>query len=174
MAAVAQELFGDGLHAGATFSDDREYRYRLFRSWNEKRPPVTWLMLNPSTADERILDNTVRGCLKRAMDWNYGELWITNLFALRSTDPRALYEHADPVGPDNDEHIAEVVDFTYKRGGIVIAGWGTHGKLRDRGEFVRQKIGAMGHLLYTLHVNADGSPKHPLYVAHDVMPTVWR
>jgi hypothetical protein len=111
--------------ANATFSDDRVYRYRLWREWNSKRPPLTFLMLNPSTADEHQLDPTCKGCVKRAIKWGYGELWIINLFALKSTDPQGLYEHVDPVGPDNDEHIAEVVDFTYKRSGIVIAGWGS-------------------------------------------------
>ena len=37
--------------SGATFSPCRRYRYTLWRQWDE-RPPATFIMLNPSTADE--------------------------------------------------------------------------------------------------------------------------
>ena len=36
--------------ASAVFSEDETYRYLLTRTWGT-RPYVTWVMLNPSTAD---------------------------------------------------------------------------------------------------------------------------
>ena len=49
-------LFKTWLDAGATFSDDRVYRYRLWRIWSEVEPVVGFCMLNPSTADPRQPD----------------------------------------------------------------------------------------------------------------------
>ncbi len=42
----------DTSSAWAIFSDDKKYRYQLFRKFDEKNTGiVTWCMLNPSTAD---------------------------------------------------------------------------------------------------------------------------
>lgn len=43
---------------GAIFSDDRDYRYRLWRTWDVDLPLVGFIMLNPSTADETEDDQT--------------------------------------------------------------------------------------------------------------------
>lgn len=52
----------------AEFSDDRVYRYRLSRVWGEGRR-ATFIMLNPSTADEYVDDRTLARCLAFARDW---------------------------------------------------------------------------------------------------------
>jgi hypothetical protein len=43
---------------GATFSPDRAYRYKLWRTWDQSLPTLAFVMLNPSTADEEQLDPT--------------------------------------------------------------------------------------------------------------------
>ncbi len=173
MTASLDDL-GGVLTQGAIFSEDRAHRYRLWRQWDAKRPPLCFLMLNPSTADEKVNDPTVRGCIKRAQEWGYGRLDVLNIFALRSTDPRGLYDAVDPVGPDNDVTIQETVEEVTKAGGIVICAWGAHGKFQDRGEYVRQMLAFRNVVPMVLVVNADGTPKHPLYIAHDIVPKVWR
>ena len=90
--------------SGATFSPCRRYRYTLWRQWDE-RPPATFIMLNPSTADETANDPTVERCQRRAQAMGYGGVRVANIFALRSTDPRALYTAEDPVGPENDHAL---------------------------------------------------------------------
>lgn len=168
----SEALFADST-AGAVFDQARVYRYRLWREWNARRPTLCFVMLNPSTADETVNDNTVRGCMKRAREWGYGRLEVLNLFALCSTNPKRLYVAADPVGPDNDISIQETVAVATKGGGIVICAWGAHGNLRGRGEAVRQMLMFRRVVPMVLAVNADGSPRHPLYIAHDVVPSVW-
>lgn len=83
----------------AVLSPCGRYRYELTRRW-APGPLVGWVMLNPSRADAHTDDPTVRRCVGFAHRWGYGGLIIRNLYALRATDPAALADHLDPVGPD--------------------------------------------------------------------------
>ncbi len=154
--------------SGAVFSDCRKYRYLLWRYWSDA-PKAVFIMLNPSTADEVENDPTVERCERRARSMGFGGLRVANIFALRSTDPLALYSHPDPVGNGNDESIRVSVDGA----GIVICAWGGHGNLNDRGKRVLNLIRETGAIPHFLHLNNDGTPKHPLYVGYDVKPKVW-
>ena len=40
----------------AILSEDRKYRYILSRTWDETKPAVLFIGLNPSTADEKTDD----------------------------------------------------------------------------------------------------------------------
>ena len=93
-----------GACSGAT--DERCYRYSLWDRWDD-RPPLLAIMLNPSTADENVLDPTLRRVGRYAIEWKHGGFIIANAFALRSTKPAALL--TDPraaVGKENDHHGA--------------------------------------------------------------------
>lgn len=149
---------------GALFSPDKTYRYRLWRRWDRNRPRLVMVMLNPSIADEQINDPTVERCQRRAYDAGLGGIEVTNLFALVSTDPAGLYSSADPVGPDNDSAIVAAIS---EPGAIVLVAWGTHGKHQARAEAVVDLITAAGITPWCLGFNADGSPKHPLYLRRD-------
>lgn len=162
----------DGL-GSAIFSDCMRYRFRLERRFDNRFYEVTdprwchWIMLNPSTADAFRNDPTITGCEKRAKAWGYDGVIVTNIFALRSTDPIGLYESMDPIGAGNTESIVEAVEMA----AITICGWGRHGALHGRGAGVAGRLAA--YALHALKVNKDGSPFHPLYVAHAVQPIPW-
>ena len=94
---------------GAVFSPCRTYRYRWWRRW-ESGPSMLWVMLNPSTADERIFDPTVTRCRNFTCAFGYAALEIVNLFAFRATQPRELFAVPDPVGPCNDAAIDQAVE----------------------------------------------------------------
>ncbi len=123
-------------------------------------------MLNPSTADESKNDPTVERCQRRARAMGFGGLVVVNLFALRSTDPQALYVAEDPYGSENMRVIIE----TSKAADMVICGWGKHGSLHGHGNFVLQRLRNNGVKPYALKLNKDGSPAHPLYIGYDVKP----
>ena len=150
----------------AVLSDDREYRYRLTRTWDASKPTLAFLMVNPSTADETDDDPTIRRCLRYAKDWDYGSLVVGNLFALRATDPSELRDHPAPVGPENDEHIREICEDAEQ----VVAAWGTNGGLNDRD---REVVDLLDVDLYALDTTKHGYPNHPLYQPKDAEPEVY-
>lgn len=151
---------------GATFSPCRTWRYTLWRQWDAKEPYVAFIGLNPSTADETVDDPTIRRCIRYAQDWGYGGLYMLNIFALRSTDPKKLYKHKDPTGPHNDVTLISVcVD-----AGLIIAAWGTHGEHLDRGERVAKMLARRSLDVYCLGRTKAGHPKHPLYLKADLKP----
>lgn len=153
------------LDTGATISEDRVYRYRLWRIWSELDPPIAFCMLNPSTADERNDDATIRRCIGFAKRWGHGGIVDVNLFALRATDPSELTKHPDPIGPDNDTWISK----EYNRCYAMIAAWGVHGSLMSRGAAVKE-----GKILNHLGLTKAGHPKHPLYLSNKTTPKVWK
>lgn len=150
--------------AGALFSDCEDYRYALWRTWDSRKPSLAFIMLNPSTATETALDPTVRRCIDYAKRWGYGGLVVGNIFALRSTDPKMLYDVDDPIGPDNDEQLMKII----KSCGKVIVAYGKHGALHDRGAAVLSMIREFKTPM-ALKLNGDGSPAHPLYQKKDAV-----
>jgi hypothetical protein len=155
--------------AWATFDATRTYRFTLGRIWDAAKPRCAFIMLNPSVATDVILDPTVTRCIGYAKDWGYGSLEVGNLFALRSTDPRALYKHPDPVGPGNDEALLRIHD----RAKMVVVAWGNHGALNKRSRDVLQLLGPRGPLHY-LWLTKSGEPGHPLYMAATLSPKLLR
>lgn len=140
----------------AAFSRCRTYRYTLERRWDPRRPVVMFVGLNPSTADETHDDPTVRRCLGFARRWRFAALLMTNLFALRSTDPRALREAEDPIGPRNDEHLRRC----RARAALVVAAWGARGGLGRRDERVLVTLPEA----HCLGATRGGRHRHPLYL----------
>ncbi|WP_085044312.1 DUF1643 domain-containing protein [Ensifer aridi] len=152
----------------ATISACGTYRYRLERVWDADRAKVAFIMLNPSTADAENDDATIRRCIGFAKSWGFGGLIVGNLFALRSKNPKRLYEHADPIGPDNNAHLLTIA----LRSEQIVCAWGAHGRHRDRGRDVVRLL--KGCNLSALKITKGGQPGHPLYVAGDTQPREYR
>lgn len=161
------DLFG--ADSGAEFSACGHYRLRLWRIWDASRPQAAFVMLNPSTADAHTNDATIERCIRRTLDWDFGGLQVANLFAWRSTDPKALARVPDPVGTGNDQSILEVARSAQR----VICAWGRNGRLHQRDQHVLQLMRAQGITPLCLAINQDGSPKHPLYVSYDAQPSAF-
>ena len=149
-----------------TQSDQSSYRYWLTRHLSVlgNGGTVLFVMLNPSTADQSQDDPTIRRCMGFARDWGYADLKVANLYALRSTDPRGLFESNDPVGVDN----LPTVDRLAAMADEIIAAWGAtpHPGGQDH---VRQVLDILSwhQQVRCLGVTAGGHPRHPLYVKKD-------
>ena len=151
------------MNGSALFSDCRTWRYSLTRELTGVRRMV-FVGLNPSTADEEADDPTIRRCVGFARDWGFARLDVVNIYAFRATDPRALWAADDPVGPENDRVLVQVVGSA----DLVVAAWGVWAR-RDR---VRDLAGILARVpLYALGAAKEGAPRHPLYVRADAQPT---
>jgi hypothetical protein len=97
-----------------------------------------------------------------AASWGFAELVVGNLFAYRSTDPSALTDADDPVGPMNDGALIEIAATSDR----IVCAWGNHGWLSARDQAVRKLL--RGRELVALEITKTGQPKHPLYVKADI------
>lgn len=166
------------------FSPCRKYRYALWREFYPMRainPPLlpiegnqahNYLMvigLNPSTADETKDDPTIRRCIGFAKALGFGALCMTNLFAWRDTKPSNMKKAEDPIGPDNDGHLALMA----ASAGLILAAWGKNGAFVRRDRDVARIIRELHKPLHCLRKNGDGSPEHPLYIPATTMPILY-
>ncbi len=152
----------DYLRQDAVFSPCRRYRYALWRIWDEQRPYLLFICLNPSTADEVTDDPTLVRCINYAQLWEYGGVCIANLFAYRATKPTDFLTTEDPLGADNNEWLIKLAN----EAGLIVAAWGNMGAHLGRAQQVL-------HLLPNLHclkINKSGEPAHPLYLQADLRP----
>lgn len=139
---------------GAIFSDDRKYRYVLFRIWDDTKPKVLLIGLNPSTANENTNDNTITKVIKVAAHNGFGGIYMMNLFGLVSKDPDDLKKSIDPVGM-NDQFLNE-----YSKGvSKIVFCWGSFKQAEGRKEIIMN----MFPDAYCFKHTKNGSPWHPLY-----------
>jgi len=174
----------DGMAGSALFSPNMMYRYKLVRTWAEEGRPCTFIMLNPSTADAFESDPTVTRCLKYAKAWGFGSLTVLNLFALRATDPKELYNVRDPHGPDNARIIGETIGqqagnskFWTEMNDVplplVVCAWGSLNIAHEYGKMMVSTLKGYGVQPCALKLTKEGFPGHPLYLKADLKPQPW-
>lgn len=162
----------------ATWSPCKLYRYTLRRSWMTPAKGmfgalwgtgriITWILLNPSTADETQDDPTIRRCKEFSRSWQFDGLIIVNAYALRSTDPKGLWKVEDPNGPENDAAILGACHEASK----IVCGWGKNLRNGRRDQLAKL---LRDFELSALKRNADGSPVHPLYQPASLVPRLFR
>lgn len=141
------------------------YRYSLSRIWADG-DIVTWIMLNPSTADASVDDPTIRRCISFSKSWGYGGLRVVNLYAYRATNPDALKTAVDPIGPEHSVHFMRALHMS----SLIVAAWGAckHAKIDHVLPWISQLD------IQCLGVTADGYPRHPLYVKSTTPLRGWR
>ena len=149
----------------AKLSDCRNYRYALWRTWDQSKPYVMFVGLNPSTADETTDDPTLTRCINYAKSWDYGGVCMANLFAFRATEPAVMKAALDPVGVENDSWLIKLAESS----GIVIAAWGNDGSFVGRAQQVKSLLPNM----FCLKINKSGEPAHPLYQKAMLKPIVF-
>jgi hypothetical protein len=160
----------DGVRCWALFSSCRRWRYSLFRDFTDETNPrrLNVIALNPSTADETSDDPTVHKLQKWARLWGYDGVVVTNIFAWRSTDPKALRAVVDPIGPDNDHWLRVEA----QSAAAVLVAWGDSGPGDWRPRDVLRLLS--GIELWCLGRTGSGSPRHPSRLGYDTPREVYR
>ena len=149
------------MEKGAQFSDCRIYRYALWRTWAPGNGHVTFIGLNPSTADENKDDPTIRRCIGFTKDLGFGGINMLNIFAFRATNPKELMKAKEPIGEKNDYYLNMYCDPI----GLNVACWGTLGLYMNRGREVLDLLGI--DCLHCFGFTKNVQPKHPLYLRKD-------
>lgn len=171
-------LIEPSLGAGAVISPCGRFRFLLWRIWarSAKQPRMLFVGINPSTADGRLDDPTVRRCAGFAQREKCGGFEIVNLFAERSTDPRAL--SGDPEPPESDAYIRAAIE----RCEIIVAAWGAASFKVSRAAkplggaretFVVSTAIEAGREILCLGTTHDGWPRHPLFVNRAKLLEPW-
>lgn len=153
----------DGIEYGCVLSACETFRYVLWRIWDDSKPLWMFVLLNPSTANHEQDDPTITRQMRRARDAGAGGIVVVNTGAIRETNSDLAVSAKDPMGPHNVFWIKEMIPKCEKH----IAGWGPKASKFKGDVLVKSIFRDAGVPLYALHVNKDGSPKHPLYIAYD-------
>lgn len=156
------------IQSNASLSLCEAFRYRLERIWGQNSECIlTFVMLNPSTADAERDDPTIRRCVAFAKREGYHGITIINLFSLRTKDPKVLKHGHTKNGIMQSHYVSTAMRRAYDRGLGVVCAWGVHGGLQDADKQFVAYAKLIGVPLTCLGETKNGHPKHPLYLHRD-------
>jgi hypothetical protein len=149
-----------------------EFRFRLWRIWDNTLPMAMVIGLNPSTADHLRNDPTVALCCNDARHWGCGGLCMMNIWAYRATEPaqmKRFYKMFCPVrkfgetGIINEDRLVKMA-LTCKP---VVAAWSGHGDYLTQGEKIYNLLSRRRELLCYRRLS-NGEAGHPLYLKRPI------
>jgi hypothetical protein len=155
-------------------------RFWLLRDWSWPAGDqgdvrtITFVMLNPSKADHRVDDPTIRKCIGFSTRLGFKRMWAVNLFSKRATDPRELQLDVGRWLPNRVQVRRRLVDE------CVVFAWGasvTRAAPTDRA----YALGWLAEITQRLQVepmclgvSKDGHPRHPLMLPYTAPLRPWK
>lgn len=143
---------------GANLSEDRRFRFSLWRIWNETLPKAMVIGLNPSTANESKNDPTINNLILILAKLGYGGFSMVNCFPLVSSDPVSL-TGVDINDADNTANQSFLSAEALKCTDVIFA-WGNFEIIPATG--IDQRWIKMFPKAKCFGKNKNGSPCHPL------------
>ena len=172
--------------AEAKLSSCGAYRWLLHRpiqssdQISKQRRVLLFVGLNPSRADGRRDDPTLRRLQGFAHQWGYHHLVVLNLFARISPSPSLLCRCAEPIGAENDLILHSwFQQWAQQPKWDLWLGWGVGGGLRQRDAEVLKMLNDVSDRRGVLSppfvtgLTKAGYPRHPLYLPSDVQRVAW-
>lgn len=152
-------------------SDCGNYKYWLTKEWDKDLPRVMYIILNPTTADSEIDNQTLKKCIGFAKGWGYGSVEVFNLFSYITKDLNILKNIIEEngeeaaIGPENDEWIKIAVE----KADLIVLAWGNKGEeFRDRTEKILNIL--KGKKVKCLGKTAKKQPRNPRTLAYYISP----
>jgi hypothetical protein len=177
-----------------------DYRFWLKRAWGPG-PAIAWVGLNPSTADGKTDDPTMRAEIGFSFRWGYGSLVKVNLYPFRSSSPKHLANWRGAmraalgasVGPvpavgafyrNWDIAAAEI-----RKCDLVVAAWGDGADESDVTAFIchveggdptsQCESGPYARDWHCLARTSAGAPRHTLargkhFIPRDAKPIIYQ
>ena len=137
---------------GAEFSIDKKERYSLNREWDKSKNKILYIMLNPSLADDKNDDPTIRRLINFTKKFNYGGFLVGNIFTKITPNPKEL----DKSKGMSDKNFEELIKLINKVDQIVYA-WGSS---IEEPQLLKKLV--LNPKCFGKNLN--GTPKHPLYL----------
>ena len=157
----------EGVRGDAVMSADGRYR-QLMRRWLGDTFPAHYILfigMNPSTADALVDDPTCAREWTFARREGFSAMVKCNVGDYRATDPKMLVQPG--IIAVSEANLPAIRAAASGAGRIVLC----HGKLNKAlapaGQTLVNALRSDGHNLWCFGTNADGSPKHPLYLRAD-------
>ena len=136
----------------AEFSIDKKERYSLKREWDKSKNKILYIMLNPSFADDKDDDPTIRRLINFTKKFNSGGFLVGNIFTTITPNPKEL----DKSKGMSDKNFEELIKLINKVDQIVYA-WGSS---IEEPQLLKKLVLSPK----CFGKNFNGTPKHPLYL----------
>ena len=136
----------------AKFSIDKKERYSLKREWDKSKNKILYIMLNPSFADDKDDDPTIRRLINFTKKFNSGGFLVGNIFTTITPNPKEL----DKSKGMSDKNFEELIKLINKVDQIVYA-WGSS---IEEPQLLKKLV--LNPKCFGKNLN--GTPKHPLYL----------
>lgn len=150
------------------------FRYRLEREVQLTGIVIAYFGVNGSTATATENDHTVRKWIGFTRVNGGRRFIVGNAFGYRATDVNALAHADDPVGPENDAHLAAII----ADADLLVPCWGSRQKLpprlRYRMDDLRDMLFTSGKPVKTFGFTKSGDPLHPLRLGYDTPLVEWK
>lgn len=143
----------------AIFSEDRNFRFLLNRTWDENKPTICFLMNKPSSANEVDNDRTIDRAINFAKSWGCGGFYVININPTYNNDS----ELSQNIIDENKQYIKFAVENSEK----IIYCYGSTIKLP-------QYISSMVNTPYCLELSVNGCPKQITRLKNNLKPVVIR
>ena len=136
----------------AEISYDRKERFTLSRIWDKKKPKLLYIMLNPSIADDKKDDPTIKRLMFFTKKYRYGGFYVANLFTQITPYPKEL--NMENLSKKNN---LKIINDLIKKSDSIVYAWGNLvSEPRELLEIIDSPL--------CFGKNLNGTPKHPLYL----------
>ena len=155
-----------GVHGDAVFSDSQHRQ--IMRRWTGDRFPERYSLfigMNPSTADASVNDPTCAREWTFSLREGFTGMMKGNVGDYRATDPKALL--VPGVVASSPANLPSLLEAAKGASLVVLC----HGRLNralvEPAQEILAALRAHDIKIMCFGTNADGSPKHPLYLRLD-------
>ena len=136
----------------ANISIDGKERFSLSRIWDKRQPKLLYIMLNPSIADGKKDDPTIKRLIFFTKKFRYGGFYVANLFTQITPYPKEL--NMDNLSKKNN---FKIINDLIKKSDSIVYAWGNLvSEPRELLEIIDSPL--------CFGKNLNGTPKHPLYL----------
>ena len=139
----------------ANISIDRKERFSLSRIWDIKQPKLLYIMLNPSIADDKKDDPTIKRLIFFTKKYRYGGFYVANLFTQITPYPKELN-----MDNHSKKKNLKIISELIKKSDSIVYAWGNLvGEPTELMKLIESPL--------CFGTNKNGTPKHPLYLRSD-------